>query len=320
MSETKRENPFPFSETNQRYHTLSHEYKRVFGGRCVKLAVDGSFSCPNRDGTVGKGGCSFCSEKGSGEFTPGREMTITDQLAAAAKRMEGKWKEKRYIAFFQSFSGTYAPVGVLRERYEEALAFPGVVGLSVSTRPDCLPGDVVDYLAELNERTFLTVELGLQSAKDETLRRIGRGHDFASFLEGYRRLSARGIRVCVHLIDGLPGENREDMLLTAEKVALLRPYAVKIHLLHVLRHTRLAAEYENKEFSCLSREEYVETVIGQLERLPPETVICRLSGDGKKEDLIAPLWSLRKRELLNEIDKRMQERQTYQGILWQNAQ
>ena len=202
---------------------------------------------------------------------------------------------------------------VLQSFFEPVLAFPDVVGLAVATRADCLPEPVLDYLADLSCRTDLTVELGLQTVHDETARRIGRGHDYETFLCGYRALTYRGIRVCIHLINGLPGENRRMMLQTARQVAALRPYAVKIHLLHLLRGTPLAAEYESDPFRLLEREEYVQLVCDQLELLPPETMIQRLTGDGDRRLLVGPMWSVRKREVLNAIDREMARRGTVQG-------
>ncbi|MBE6564352.1 MAG: TIGR01212 family radical SAM protein [Ruminococcaceae bacterium] len=309
----KHNNAFPYSDSNKRYHTFDYYQRRTFGGKCLKLPIDGGFSCPNRDGTVGERGCIFCSEKGSGDFTLGRAHSITEQMEHARASLSAKWESERYIAYFQSFSGTYAPLPLLKERYEEALRFPGTVGLDIATRPDCLPDEVIDYLSELNERTDLTVELGLQSFHDATLAFIRRGHSVCDFLAAYRRLAERGIKVCVHIIDGLPGETKEMMLETADRLASLRPFAVKIHLLHVLKNTPLAELYETGGFACLSLEQYADIVVSQLERLPAETVIGRVTGDGERSALIAPLWSLKKLVVINEIDKLMVKRDTFQG-------
>lgn len=308
------ENPFPFSDDNKRYHTWNYHLRHTFGEKVAKIPLDGGFTCPNIDGTKGTGGCTYCSGRGSGDFAGPRELDVVTQLQQGRRAMAHKWGEVKAIAYFQAFTNTYAPVERLRALFEPVLSEPGVVGLSVATRPDALPEEVVEYLAELNARTFLTVELGLQSVHDQTGRRINRGHTWAEFVEGYHKLADRGIRVCVHLIDGLPGEDRAMMLETARQVAALRPYSVKIHLLHLLRGTPMAREYGAEAFSLMSMEEYVQTVCDQLELLPPETVIQRVTGDGKKEDLIGPLWSLKKFVVINEIDKELYRRGSVQGI------
>ena len=306
-------NPFLYSTDNKRYHTFDYEMKRLFGGKVVKLALDAGMTCPNRDGSKGWGGCSYCGEAGAGEFA-GNGKTVTEQLADAKELLSAKWPSAQYLAYFQAHSNTYAPVSRLRALWEEALAFPGVVGLCVATRADCLPPEVVGLLAEFDRRTFLTVELGLQTVSDATAERIGRGHSLAEFLEGYRKLTERGIRVCVHLIDSLPGEDREQMLETARTVAALKPWGVKLHMLHLLKGTRLAQEYECAPFPLLTMEDYSELVCSQLERFPPATVVERVTGDGPREQVIAPLWTLRKRAVLGTIDREFANRETFQGI------
>ena len=309
----KHNNAFPYSDSNKRYHTFDYYQRQTFGEKCLKLPIDGGFSCPNRDGTAGVSGCVFCSEKGSGDFALGRAHSITEQMEHAKALLSEKWQSDKAIAYFQSFSGTYAPLPVLKERYEEALRFPGVVGLDIATRPDCLPSDVLDYLSELKNRTDLTVELGLQSFHNATLQAIRRGHTAEDFLIGYRRLAERGIKVSVHIINGLPGETKDMMLETARRLGALRPFAVKIHLLHVLKNTPLAELDEKGGCACLSLEEYADIVVSQLELLPAETVIGRVTGDGERNALIAPLWSLKKLVVINEIDKLMAKRDTFQG-------
>ncbi len=311
-------NPFLYSDSNKRYHTYDFAMRRRFGKKCAKLPVDGGFTCPNRDGTKGTGGCIYCSARGSGDFCAGAELSVTEQLKRAYEAMSRKWDDVLGVAYFQAFTNTYAPLDVLRAKYEEALTFPNVVGLSVATRADCLPDDVCAYLAGLAERTFLTVELGLQTARDDTAERIGRGHTFADFLAGYEKLrrASPKIGVCVHLIDGLPGESREDMLETARLVGLLRPEQVKIHLLHVLEGTRLAGLWREGKVPMLSMEEYCSAVVGQLERLPPETVIGRVTGDGMADALLAPDWSRKKRVVMNTIDRMFYAQDTMQGRLF----
>ena len=298
---------------HKRYRTWSGELRRRYGQKVCKIPLNARFGCPNRDGTCGISGCTYCSGLQSGDFGGDPSLSIEEQFAQMRAVFDKKWPGAQYIAYFQAGTNTYAPVDVLQSFFEPVLAFPDVVGLAVATRADCLPEPVLDYLADLSCRTDLTVELGLQTVHDETARRIGRGHDYETFLCGYRALTYRGIRVCIHLINGLPGENRRMMLQTARQVAALRPYAVKIHLLHLLRGTPLAAEYDSDPFRLLEREEYVQLVCDQLELLPPETMIQRLTGDGDRRLLVGPMWSVRKREVLNAIDREMARRGTVQG-------
>jgi len=308
-------NPFPYSDSNKRYHSYDYFLRKKFGKKCAKLPLDGGFTCPNRDGTRGIGGCIYCSERGSGDFCENASVPITEQLASAREKLSAKWADSLSVAYFQAFTNTYAPVDVLRKKFEEALTFPGVVGLSIATRADCLPEDVCEYLAGLASRTFLTVELGLQTIHDDTAAAINRGHTFAEFLAGYERLRAASpdISIGVHLINGLPGENAAMMLETARTVAALRPDQLKLHLLHVIDGTPLAALYARGGFACLTLEEYADIVVRQLEMMPPETVIGRLTGDGMADALIAPLWSRKKLVVMNTIDRLLYERNTWQG-------
>jgi radical SAM protein (TIGR01212 family) len=307
----KETNPFFYSDDNKRYHTLAYDHHRRFGRRVYKAALDAGFTCPNRDRTRGASGCLFC-KGGSGYFTKGA-LPVSAQLEAEAARVEAKDPAAGIIAYFQAGSNTYAPVEALRVQFEPALLHPKVCGLSVATRADCLPGPVLDYLADLNRRCSLTVELGLQTTNNETARRIRRGHDFQTFLVGYQALKDRGIRVCVHLICGLPGENETQMVESARVLGALRPDGVKLHLLHVIEETDLAALYRAGAYTPLTKAAYVETVVRQLEQLPPETVVERLTGDGDRKTLLAPLWSRDKRRVLGEIDQVLYRRGTYQG-------
>lgn len=311
----KMKNPFENSDTNKRYYTYDCYLKRRFGKKCVKISLDGGFTCPNIDGTISKGGCIFCSEKGSGDHTPPCNIPLREQFELGKKIIKNKWTDVFYIPYFQAHTNTYAPLDVLRAKFDEALTLDNTVGLSISTRPDCLSDDVADYLAELSERTYLTVELGLQSAKDDTLRLINRGHTFAQFVSGYEKLARRNINVCIHIINGLPHETYSDMMDTARRVADLSPHALKIHLLYILKNTPLAVMYERGEFKAMERDDYVKTVCDQLEIMPKDTVIERVTGDGVKDDLIAPLWSVKKTVVTNEIDKEFAKRNTYQGFL-----
>lgn len=308
---------FPYTMDNKRYHTWNYHLHQKFGCKVFKVSLNGGFTCPNIDGTKGTGGCSYCSGSGSGDFAGDPAQNILTQFEEIKSRMHQKWKEGKYIPYFQAHTNTYAPASVLRERFEGVLAQPGVVGLSIATRADCLPSDVMTYLKELNQRTYLIVELGLQSIYDETGERINRCHTYEEFLEGYQKLTDAGIPVCVHLIDGLPGETKEMMLESAKQVGKLRPHCVKLHLLHILKNTPIAEEYAAGAFSLLTLEEYTDIIVRQLEVLPPETVIQRLTGDGGRESLIGPLWSLKKFVVLNEIDKLMLRRNTWQGKYFQ---
>ena len=314
MTQAQR-NPFPYSDTNKRYYTYEYYLRRRFGGKCAKLPLDAGFTCPNIDGRCGVGGCIYCSDRGSGDFAPEAGLSITEQIETQKAAFSKKWDTTRCIAYFQAHTNTYAPLDLLKARFEEALRADGIVGLNIATRADCLPSDVVEYLAQLAERTVLTVELGLQSSNDMTAERIGRGHDFATFCKGFHDLRAANERIgiCVHLIFGLPGEGREEMLKTVRDVAALHPDQVKLHLLHVLRDTELARRYENGEYQPMEREDYIETVADALELLPPDVVIGRLTGDGAKDALLAPLWSLRKTAVINDIDKLLYARGSCQG-------
>ena len=302
-----------------RYNAFSEELKQVFGCRVQRLSVDAGFTCPNRDGSVGVDGCIFCGGKGSGSFGILQGAGVAGQMEHAKEVMVRKYKAAAFIAYFQSFSNTYAPVEQLKRLYDEALTVPGVVGLIIGTRPDCLPDAVLDLLADYAKRCYFWLELGLQSPLERTLARIGRGHDLASFSAAVAGCRARGIRVCAHIILGLPGESREEMLSGAEFLNRAGVAGVKIHLLHVMRGTRLAAEYREKRVRVLDRDEYVGLVCDFLERLDPGVVVHRLTGDGNRQDLIAPLWSLQKFEVLNCIDGELERRRTRQGQAVLNA-
>lgn len=306
--------PFPFSDTNKRYHTWDYFLKHRYGGKVLKVPLNARFGCPNLDGTKGIGGCTFCSASGSGEFAGNPSLDLPQQFQQQRKSLSRKWPQaNQYIGYFQAFSNTYAPLPVLQQAYESILELPGVVGLSIATRPDCLPDDVVEYLACLNRKTDLYIELGLQSVHDKTARRIHRGHYFKDFLEGLYKLTNNNIPVCVHIINGLPGETAEDMLETVRVLSDLPVHSVKIHLLHVLRGTQLEQEFLNGEFQLLEQEQYVQIVCDQIELLPPEIAVQRITGDGKAEDLIGPLWSKNKKAVLAGIDKEFVRRDSWQG-------
>ena len=308
------QNPFAYCDDNKRYHTLRYHLSRRFSHRVFKAVIDAGLTCPNIDGTKGSGGCVFCRVGGS-EFTQGA-VDIRSQITGELARIQSRWRDARVIAYFQAHTNTYAPLPVLKELYETALAVPDVCGLSVATRCDALQDDVTDYLAQLSKQTYLTVELGLQTANDHTAQRINRGHNYKEFIDSYRRLKQKGIRVCIHLINGLPGETPDEMIQTARTVASLRPDAVKLHLLHILRDTPLAESYRRGEVTPMTREDYIDTVCKQLAVLPPETVIERVTGDGARDTLLAPLWSLDKIAVLGGIDKALVEQGLWQGKLY----
>ncbi|MBQ9806292.1 MAG: TIGR01212 family radical SAM protein [Clostridia bacterium] len=314
-------NPFVYSDTNKRYHTYEYYLRHRFGGKCAKLPLDAGFTCPNIDGRCGVGGCIYCSDRGSGDFAPKATLSIREQIEAQKALFSKKWDVSRCIAYFQAHTNTYAPTSVLKEKFEEALACENIVGLNIATRADCLAEDTVRYLAELAERTVLTVELGLQSSNDQTAQTVNRGHSFAEFRRGFEALrrASDKIGICVHLIFGLPGETREDMLQSVRDVVALHPDQVKLHLLHVLRDTRLSELYETNAYRPMEREDYIETVVDALELLPADIVIGRLTGDGAHDELLAPLWSLKKTTVINDIDKLLHQRQSYQGIKSETA-
>ena len=293
------------------YNAIGPYLKRHFGCRVAKLSLDGGFTCPNRDGSKGTGGCTFCSEDGSGRFA----WPVADQI----RQLASKWPEDtKYIAYFQNFTGTYAPAERLRSLWEEALAHPGCVGLAVATRPDCLPQDVLDLLSEFNERTFLWVELGLQTANEETADRLNRCWKNADFEEAMRNLSSRGIKTVLHLILGLPGEEKQQILASAEYAASFHPFGIKLHMLHLMEGTVMGEEYKKAPFPVLERDEYVSWVVDILERMPQEITVHRVTGDAPRADLIAPLWTGDKRAVLRAIQQEFKRRGTWQGCLCYN--
>ena len=298
--------------SGKRYNPFSAELRRLFNCRVQRISVDAGFTCPNRDGSKGTGGCIFCSDEGSGAPGIARGLSITEQLEAAKQIMIRKYRARKFLAYFQPYSNTYASPERLRLFYDEALAVPDVVGLIVGTRPDCLPEDVVALLAGYAERSYFWLEIGLQSSSDRTLAAIDRGHDIACFVDAVRRCSARGIRVCAHVILGLPGETREEMLATAGFLNGLGIAGVKLHHLHVMRGTRLEELYRRGEVRLLERDEYVGLVCDFLERLDPNMLVMRLVGDGGP-NLVAPDWSIAKFDLLNAIDGELEQRGTRQG-------
>ena len=311
-------NPFSNSDSNKRYYTYDYYLRRTFGGKCAKIPLDAGFTCPNIDGRCGYGGCIYCSGRGSGDFAQLPTMPIEEQYRRTRETLSGKWSTERCIPYFQAHTNTYASVDTLRDLFERALTFPGAVGLNIATRADCLAPETVLLLDELSRRTVLTVELGLQTIYNDTAALINRGHTWEDFTDGYRRLreAAPQVQTCIHLIFGLPGEDEARMMESVRAVAALRPDQVKLHLLHVLRGTRLGEMYTAGQYRPMEREDYVRTVVRALELLPPDTVIGRLTGDGMGEDLLAPEWSRRKVSVINDIDKMMFAENTWQGRLF----
>lgn len=316
------QNPFPYSDSNKRYYTYDYYLRREFGSKCRKIPLDGGFTCPNRDGSRGVGGCAFCSARGSGDFAASSVLSVLEQYESVRDTLSSKWDDSaKNIPYFQAFTGTYAPLPVLREKYEAALALPNVACLAIATRVDCLEDELLAYLEELTARVPIVLELGLQSIHDTTAAKMNRGHSFAEFLDGYGRVRriAPSVKICVHLIFGLPGEDKAMMLESVRAVAALKPDQVKLHLLHVLKNTRLSKMYAAREFEALTLEEYADITVSALELLPPETVICRITGDGMPSELIAPEWSRKKFVVMNTIDKLLFEKNTFQGRLYINT-
>ena len=301
-------NPFPYSDSNKRYHTFDYYLRQRFGRKCARITLDAGFSCPNIDGKAARGGCLYCSHPTKKECTP---ASLAEQFAERREVESKKWPGSASIVYFNEGTNTYAPVERLRELYDEALSFPDVVGIAIATRADALTPEIVDYLRELDRRTFLVIELGLQSAHDVTAKRINRGHDLACFMRAIEMLD--GLNVCVHIINGLPGEDRDMMLETARIVADIRPMMVKIHMLYISRQTAIAKLWEKGEVPMLTLEEYVSITTDQLEILPAETVIGRITGDGDRGTLLAPEWTLKKLVVMNEIDKLLAARDSMQG-------
>lgn len=306
-------NSFTYTNNNKRYHTLDYFYKQKFGKKVCKISLNAGFSCPNKDGTKGIGGCIYCSKLGSGDFAGKPEKDIISQFYDIKKQMHQKWPEALYIGYFQANTNTYAKTEVLKQIYEPILELENVVGLNIATRPDAITDDCLDYLEELSKRTFLTIELGLQTIHEKTTKLINRGHDLKCLDTMVHKLRARNINVVVHIINGLPYETKKMMIQTIEYLNALDIQGIKIHMLHIIKDTQLALMYQQEKFHILTKEEYIDIVVEQLERLRPEIVINRITGDPVKEDLIEPTWLLKKFCVLNDIDKEMVKRNTYQG-------
>ena len=306
-------NNFKYSNTNKRYHTLDYYYKNRFNEKIFKVSLNANFSCPNIDGTIGYGGCIYCSKTGSGEFAGNKEESIEKQFQEVKEVMLKKWPKAKYIGYFQARTNTYAPVKTLRKLHDVVLKQDNVIGINISTRPDSITDECLDYLEELNKKTYLTIELGLQTTNPKTTKLINRCHSLECFEEMTNKLRERNIDVIVHIINGLPYETKEDMLNTVKYLNNLDIQGIKIHMLSILKDTPLEYLYQKDKFHVLTKEEYVDIVIDQLELLRPEIVIHRITGDPKIDDLIEPHWLTKKFCVLNDIDKEMVKRDTYQG-------
>ena len=303
---------------NKPYRSLNEYYREIFGRKTAKISLDGGFTCPNRDGTCGTRGCLFCSAGGSGDFAENAALSITEQIENGKKQTADKWKDPAYIAYFQAFTNTYAPVEDLRRKYEEALACEGVEGISIATRADCLPHDVLDLLSELNQKTKLWVELGLQTADEDSAKFIRRGYSLRVFEKAVHDLAERDIPVIVNVILGLPGESRETILKTIDCINHLPVQGIKLQLLHVLSDSDLSDIYEAGNYTPLTKEEYISLTGDCIAHLREDIVIHRLTGDGDKNTLLAPLWSLRKRDVLNSLHKYLKENNIRQGMSVKN--
>jgi len=300
----------------KRYNDLNSYLRGIFGERVQKLTVDAGFSCPNRDGSLSYGGCIYCSEKGSGTGAHALGHSISEQIRQSKPGLIRRYKSTKFMVYFQSFTNTYAPLETLKSVYDEALSFDDVVALSIGTRPDCVNDPVLDLLGDYARRKLIWVEYGLQSIHDVTLKIINRGHDFDCFKNAVKPAQDRGIKVCAHIILGLPGETRDMMLQSADVLSDLGVDGIKIHLLYVVKGTVLETMYANHEFRCLEREEYAELVCDYLERLDPAMVIHRITGDPHPDELVAPLWPLKKSDTTNLIADILEKRPSQQGKLF----
>ena len=305
---------FKYSNSNKRYHTLDYFYKTKFNSKVFKVSLNAGFSCPNLDGTLSNKGCIYCSNSGSGEFAGNVNDDLVTQYNNVKDMISHKWPNSKYIAYFQAHTNTYAPVTTLKEKYESVLNLNNVIGLSIATRPDAISDDCLDYLDELNKRTFLTVELGLQTIHEKTSILINRCHTLECFKNCVNKLRKRNINVVVHIINGLPYETKEMMIGTVKYLNNLDIQGVKIHMLHIIKGTNLEKLYKETNFHVLTKDEYVDIVCDQLEYLREEIVINRITGDPKIDDLIEPFWLVKKFDVLNSIDKEMVRRNSYQGI------
>lgn len=294
---------------NRRFYSLNDFFKDEFKDKIFKVSLDGGFTCPNRDGKVAYGGCIFCSDAGSGEFAGNRRKSITEQIDEQLEFLKDKVKDKKVIAYFQNFTNTYGDVEYLREIYYEALNHPKVLGLAIGTRPDCIEDDTLELLKEINEKHFFWIELGLQTIDDKVAKIINRGYPLSTYIETSKKLKDSGIKFVTHMIVGLPTEEREDILNTAKCIVQSGAWGIKIHSLHIIKGTPLERLYNDKKFKVFTLDEYVDIVVTILKLLPDKMVVHRVTGDGKKDEVVEPKWSLNKRKVLNEIEKELKKRE-----------
>lgn len=309
----QKTNPFIFSDDNKRYHTWNYYLKHHFNTKVFKVALNAAFSCPNRDGKCGVGGCTFCSSLGSGDTAGDIHDDLMTQFEKGIKIMQRKWPNGEAMAYFQAYTNTYAPLPILKQTFEPFIKRKDVIAIAIATRADCLEDEIIDYLQSLTIEKEIWIELGLQTIHNQTAAAINRGHTYELFLDTIQRLSKTDLKICVHLMNSLPNETSEMMVESARAIGQLPIHAVKIHMLHLLKNTQMGNEYLCSPFPLLSREEYIDTVVKQLMVLPKEIIIQRLTGDGVVDDLIAPLWTIRKVTILNDIDKEMVRRNGWQG-------
>lgn len=298
---------------DKRYHTLNYFLREKFGCKTFKISLDGGFTCPNRDGKVAKGGCTFCSSNGSGDYAGERMKSISEQFDNIKDMMNKKWKDGKYIAYFQAYTNTYAPINELREKYEEAISKEGVMALAIATRPDCINEEVLDLIEEMNKKVYTWVELGLQTIHDKTAESFNRGYNLETFDKSMEMLKKRKIDTVVHCIFGLPKETKKEMLQTVDYIAHSGAKGIKFHLLHLMKNTNMVKDYENGNLKFLSKEEYIDLVCEGVSRIPQDMIVHRLTGDAPRNLLIGPMWSLNKWEVLNAIDKTLEDNDIYQG-------
>lgn len=306
-------NKFPYTLDNKRYHTFNYYLKNKYQAKVAKVILDGHFTCPNRDGTKGYGGCAYCSLLGSGDSNIDTSKSVIEQYYLNKEIMDRKWPNAYYIPYFQSYSNTYGPLDKIKKMLEPFIELDEVAEISIATRCDCLEDNVIAYLDSLTKYKPIWLELGLQTSNDKTGEALNRGYTFQEFKTALEKLAKTSIKVCVHIINGLPNETREDFIKTVKDINHLTFNAIKIHMLHIIKNTKLAKDYEKEPFKLISRDEYIETVVEQLRLLRPEVVIERLTGDPLKDELIEPSWVLNKTTILNDIDKLMVKLDCYQG-------
>lgn len=300
---------------NKLYNSLSDHLKERLGSKTVKLSVNAGFSCPNRDGKISTGGCIFCSGSGSGDFAPSADLSISEQLRLSREKLSAKWPNAKYIAYFQAFTNTYAPVEVLEKKYNEALNCEDISGIAIATRPDCIDDDTVNLLKKLSKKTYVWIEFGLQTSDENTAKLINRGYSDDVYLSAMKKMKATGIETVTHIILGLPYETRQTMLNSVKFAVDAGTDGIKLQLLHIIKGTKLEEMYHQDRFPIMTRDQYTDTVIDCIEHMPDSVIIHRLTGDGNRNELIEPQWSMDKRGVLNEIHRKMKINKSFQGKL-----